>query len=93
MSPSFCVHVQYLFVYFQVRELHQGVLGKLQQLHPLLLTHGTVGDGHGRIRMEVEREAARRKTLGLQLKSLLDSQLEVSITHHTPFLLYKILIS
>lgn len=72
----------YLSVYFQVRELHQGVLGKLQQLHPRLLTQGTAGEGYRRIRMEVEREAARRKTLGSQLKSLLDSQLEVCITHH-----------
>lgn len=79
MSPSCCVHVQYLSVYFQVRELHQGVLGRL--LHPDLLTQGAVGEGYTRIKMEVEREAARRQTLGSQLKSLLDSQLEVSITH------------
>lgn len=68
-------------MYFQVRELHQGVLGKLRQLHPRFLTEGTVGEGYGRIKMAVEREAARRKTLGSQLKSLLDSQLEVCITH------------
>lgn len=81
MSPLCCVHVQYLSVYFQVRELHQGVLGKLQQLHPYLLTQGAVGEGYTRIKMEVEREAARRQTMGSQLKSLLDSQLEVSTTH------------
>lgn len=65
-------------VYLQVRELYQGALGKLQQLHPFLVTQGTLGEGGGRIRMEVEREAVHRRTLGSQLKSLLDSQLEVT---------------
>lgn len=78
-------HLRVAFVYFQVRELYQGVLGKLPQLHPRLVAQGTVGEGYRRIKMEVEREAERRKTLGSQLKSLLESQLEVRTTHTTPF--------
>lgn len=67
-------------MYLQVRELYKGALGKLQQLHPFLVMQGTLGEGDGRIRMEVEKEAARRKNLGSQLKSLLDRQLEVTFS-------------
>lgn len=67
-------------VYLQVRGLYKGALGKLQQLHPFLVMQGTLGEGDGRIRMEVEKEAVRRKNLGSQLKSLLDKQLEVTFS-------------
>lgn len=70
--------VVFAHVYLQVRELYKGALGKLQQLHPFLVMQGTLGEGDGRIRMEVEKEAVRRKNLGSQLKSLLDRQLEVT---------------
>lgn len=68
----------FLHVHLQVRELYKGALGKLQQLHPFLVLQGTLGEGDGRIRIEVEKEAVRRKNLGSQLKSLLDRQLEVT---------------
>lgn len=67
-------------MYLQVQELYKGALGKLQQLHPFLVMQGTLGEGDGRIRMEVEKEAVRRKNLGSQLKSLLDRQLEVTFS-------------
>lgn len=72
--------VVFAHVYLQVRELYQSALGKLQQLNPFLVMQGTLGEGDGRIRMEVEKEAVRRKNLGSQLKSLLDRQLEVTFS-------------
>lgn len=73
----------YVSVCIQVKELYQGVLGKLQLLHPCLITEERTGEGYERMRMEVEREAVRRKTLASQLKTQLDSQLEVYITLHS----------
>ncbi|GLD57322.1 uncharacterized protein AKAME5_000956100 [Lates japonicus] len=61
----------------EVKELYQGVLGKLQLLHPRLITEERMGEGYERMRREVEREVVRRKTLASQLRTLLDSQLQV----------------
>ncbi|XP_041654014.1 uncharacterized protein LOC121516688 [Cheilinus undulatus] len=61
----------------EVRELYQGVLGKLQLLYPHFETEERMGEGHERIRREVEREVVRRKTLASQLTTLIDSQLQV----------------
>ncbi|XP_062417626.1 uncharacterized protein LOC119229096 [Pungitius pungitius] len=61
----------------EVKELYQGVLGKLQLLHPCLITEERIGEGYERMRREVEKEVVRRKTLALQLRTLLDSQLQV----------------
>lgn len=61
----------------QVKGLHQGVLGKLQPLHPCLIAEDGMGRGHDRIRMEVQREVERRRNLATQLRNLLESQLEV----------------
>ncbi|CAK6968135.1 uncharacterized protein si:dkey-103g5.4 isoform X2 [Scomber scombrus] len=76
----------------EVKELYQGVLGKLQLLHPRLITEERMGEGYERIRRDVEREVVRRKSLASQLRTLLDSQLQVHIalhdclciSHHTP---------
>lgn len=73
----------YVSVCLQVKELYQGVLGKLQLLHPRLITEERMGEGYERMRREVEREVVRRKTLGSQLRTLLDSQLQVYITLHS----------
>ncbi|XP_040929476.2 uncharacterized protein si:dkey-103g5.4 isoform X2 [Betta splendens] len=61
----------------EVKELYQGVLGKLQLLHPCLIAEERVGERNERMRREVEREAFRRKTLASQLRTLLDRQLQV----------------
>ncbi|XP_063763473.1 uncharacterized protein LOC134880460 [Eleginops maclovinus] len=61
----------------EVKQLYQGVLGKLQVLHPRLITEESIGEGYERMRREVEREVLRRKTLASQLRTLLDSQLQV----------------
>ncbi|XP_030261233.1 uncharacterized protein LOC115574093 isoform X5 [Sparus aurata] len=61
----------------EVKELYQGVLGKLQLLHPRLISEERMGESYERMRREVEREVVRRKTLASQLRTLLDSQLEV----------------
>lgn len=70
-------------VCIQVKELYQGVLGKLQLLHPRLITEERMGEGYERVKREVEREVVRRKTLASQLRTLLDSQLQVFITLHS----------
>lgn len=62
-----------------MKELYQGVMEKLQILHPRLITEERVGEGYERMRRELEREVVRRKTLALQLSTLLDSQLQVYI--------------
>ncbi|XP_042270426.1 uncharacterized protein si:dkey-103g5.4 [Thunnus maccoyii] len=61
----------------EVKQLYQGVLGKLQLLHPRLITEERMGEGYERMRREVEREVVRRKSLASQLRTLLDSQLQV----------------
>ncbi|KAM7413322.1 hypothetical protein PAMA_020625 [Pampus argenteus] len=61
----------------EVKELYQGVLGKLQLLHPRLITEERMGEGYERTRREVEKEVVRRKSLASQLRTLLDSQLQV----------------
>lgn len=73
----------YVFVCIQVKELYQGVLGKLQLLHPRSITEERTGEGYERMRMELEREVVRRKSLASQLKTLLDSQLEVYVSLHS----------
>ncbi|KAM7399476.1 hypothetical protein PAMP_018747 [Pampus punctatissimus] len=57
----------------EVKELYQGVLGKLQLLHPRLITEERMGEGYERMRREVEKEVVRRKSLASQLRTLLDS--------------------
>ncbi|CAJ1065477.1 uncharacterized protein si:dkey-103g5.4 isoform X1 [Xyrichtys novacula] len=61
----------------EVKELYQGVLGKLQVLHPRMITEERMGESNDSMRREVEREVVRRKTLASQLVTLLDSQLQV----------------
>ncbi|KAK9520852.1 hypothetical protein VZT92_020711 [Zoarces viviparus] len=61
----------------EVKELYQGVLGKLQLLQPRLTTEERMGGDYERMRREVEKEVVRRKTLASQLRTLLDSQLQV----------------
>ncbi|CAG6003331.1 unnamed protein product [Menidia menidia] len=61
----------------EVKELYQGVLGKLKLLHPRMIPEERVGDGYERIRREMEREVARRKTLASQMRTLLESQLQL----------------
>lgn len=68
-----------------MKELYQGVLGKLQLLHPRLISEERMGESYERMRREVEREVVRRKTLASQLRTLLDSQLEVDIKFLTMF--------
>lgn len=68
----------------QVKELHQGVLGKLQPLHPCLIAEERMGHGHDRVRMEVQGEVERRQNLATQLRNLLGSQLEVGTDTHQP---------
>ena len=75
----YCVFI-YVSVCLQVKELYQGVLGKLQLLHPCLITEERMGEGYERMRREVEREVVRRKALASQLRTLLDSQLQVYFT-------------
>lgn len=77
--------IQYVSVCIQVKELYQGVLGKLQLLHPRLISEERMGESYERMRREVEREVVRRKTLASQLRTLLDSQLEVDIKFLTMF--------
>ncbi|XP_024910791.1 uncharacterized protein si:dkey-103g5.4 isoform X2 [Cynoglossus semilaevis] len=61
----------------EVKELYQGVLGKLQPLHRCLYTEERQGEEGERIRRDVEREVVRRKTLASQLRTLLDSQIQI----------------
>lgn len=81
---------QYVSVCIQVKELYQGVLGKLQLLHPRLITEERMGESYERMRREVEREVVRRKTLASQLRTLLGSQLEVDIKFLMVFFHYHI---
>nr|XP_013765910.1 PREDICTED: uncharacterized protein LOC102208545 [Pundamilia nyererei] len=61
----------------EVKELYQGVLGKLQILHPHMIAEEKPGEGYAMLRREIEREVVRRKSLASQLRTLLDSQLKV----------------
>ncbi|KAF7667131.1 hypothetical protein LDENG_00077930, partial [Lucifuga dentata] len=61
----------------EVKDLYQGVLGKLQLLRPCLITEERTGEGYETLRKEVEKEVVRRKSLASQLRTLLDSQLQV----------------
>ncbi|XP_061576517.1 uncharacterized protein LOC133442524 [Cololabis saira] len=61
----------------EVKELYQGVLGKLHFLHPRMMSEERVGEGYERMMREMEREVVRRKSLASQLRTLLDSQLQV----------------
>ncbi|XP_028321414.1 uncharacterized protein LOC114474973 [Gouania willdenowi] len=60
----------------EVKELYQGVLGKLQLLHPQLLTEEKVAEGYEMLRREIDQEVVQRKSLGSQLRALLDGQLQ-----------------
>lgn len=73
---AFCVHIDSICC-VQVKELYQGVLGKLRLLHPRLITEERTGEGYEMLRKEVEKEVVRRKSLASQLRTLLDSQLQV----------------
>lgn len=77
-------------VYVQVKELYQGVLEKLQVLHPCLITEEKMGEDYERMRREVEREVVRRKTLGSQLRTLLDTQLQVYMLFLSEYLLLSL---
>ncbi|KAJ3590432.1 hypothetical protein NHX12_008383 [Muraenolepis orangiensis] len=61
----------------EVKDLYQGVLEKLSLLRPHLAAEERGPEGHERLRREVAREAARRQSMALQLRALLDSQLQV----------------
>lgn len=74
-------------VYLQVKELYQGVLEKVQLLQPFLITEEKMGEDYERMRREVEREVVRRKTLGSQLRTLLDTQLQVYMLFLSEYLL------
>eukprot|EP00066_Takifugu_rubripes_P017519 XP_011606785.1 PREDICTED: uncharacterized protein LOC101076355 [Takifugu rubripes] len=80
LQQSQSVTVQLGRLTAEVRELYKGALGKLQQLYPFLVMQGTLGEGDRRIRMEVEKEAVRRKDLGSQLKLLLDRHWSQKLT-------------
>ncbi|KAI4880393.1 hypothetical protein NFI96_018700, partial [Prochilodus magdalenae] len=59
----------------EVKQLYQGVLGKVQGLHP---SWGAVAGGKlEALERQVEQEMTRRKALGTQLAQLLDSQLQI----------------
>ncbi|XP_038154475.1 uncharacterized protein si:dkey-103g5.4 [Cyprinodon tularosa] len=61
----------------EVKEMCQGVLGKLQLLHPGMIAEDRVGEGYERMRKEVEKEVGRRKSLASHLQTLLENQLEI----------------
>ncbi|XP_047191720.1 uncharacterized protein si:dkey-103g5.4 isoform X2 [Scophthalmus maximus] len=77
LKQSLSVTMQLGQLTTEVKVLYQGVLGKLQLLHPRLITEERMGEGCERMRREVEREVVRRQTLASQLRTLLDSQLQV----------------
>lgn len=58
----------------QVKQLYQGVLGKLRELHP---GWGMFGGKTESLERQVEQEMVRRSALGIQLTQLLDSQLQI----------------
>lgn len=76
----------------QVKELYQGVLEKLQLLHPCLIAEERVGESYERVRREVEREVVRRKSLALQLRTLLERQLQVDLTFLLDFLKWSFVV-
>ncbi|XP_054650319.1 uncharacterized protein si:dkey-103g5.4 isoform X2 [Dunckerocampus dactyliophorus] len=61
----------------EVKELYQGVIDKLRLLHPRSLDEESTVDGHEKMRIEVEKEVVCRRSLAAQLRTLLDSQLQV----------------
>ncbi|XP_067362811.1 uncharacterized protein [Channa argus] len=77
LKQSLSVTMQLGELTTEVKELYQGVLGKLDLLNPRQITEEKVGDSYERMRMEVKREVVRRKSLASQLMTLLDSQLQV----------------
>ncbi|XP_067306926.1 uncharacterized protein si:dkey-103g5.4 isoform X3 [Pseudorasbora parva] len=58
----------------EVKQLYQGVLGKLRELHPCWRMFGGKTEG---LERQVEQEMVRRRALGNQLTQLLDSQLQI----------------
>ncbi|XP_050984608.1 uncharacterized protein si:dkey-103g5.4 isoform X2 [Labeo rohita] len=58
----------------EVKQLYQGVLGKLRGLHPGWRMFGGKTEG---LERQVEQEMVRRRALGNQLTQLLDSQLQI----------------
>ncbi|XP_036006035.1 uncharacterized protein si:dkey-103g5.4 [Fundulus heteroclitus] len=62
----------------EVKEMYQGVLGKLQLLHPPgMIAEERAGEAYERMRKEMEKEVGRRRSLASQLRTLLDNQMEV----------------
>nr|XP_057936579.1 uncharacterized protein LOC131134908 [Doryrhamphus excisus] len=61
----------------EVKELYQAVQDKLRLLHPRSLDEESTVDGHEKTRREVDKEVVRRRSLATQLRTLLDSQLQV----------------
>ncbi|KAK1786518.1 hypothetical protein P4O66_017646 [Electrophorus voltai] len=59
----------------EVKQLYQSVISKVQELRPAFGV--ATGSKTEDLERRVERETARRKTLGLQLTQLLDSQLQM----------------
>lgn len=57
-----------------MKQLYQGVLGKLRELHPGWRMFGGKIEG---LERQVEQEMLRRRALGNQLTQLLDSQLQI----------------
>lgn len=57
-----------------MKQLYQGVLGKLRELHPDWRKFGGKTEG---LERQVEQEMVRRRALGNQLTQLLDSQLQI----------------
>ncbi|XP_043114159.1 uncharacterized protein si:dkey-103g5.4 isoform X4 [Puntigrus tetrazona] len=58
----------------EVKQLYQGVLGKLRELHPGWRMFGGKTEG---LERQVEQEMVRRRALGSQMIQLLDSQLQI----------------
>lgn len=69
--------------------MYQGVLGKLQLLHPGMIAEERVGEGYERMRKEMEKEVGQRRALASQLRTLLDNQLEVLYKSHYAVLLHS----
>ncbi|CAB1347518.1 unnamed protein product, partial [Coregonus sp. 'balchen'] len=63
----------------EVKDLYQGVMGKLKglQLQSGWSAVGKTKEGYERLRRQVEQEVVRRRSLAQQLRHLLDSQLGV----------------
>ncbi|XP_057695565.1 uncharacterized protein si:dkey-103g5.4 isoform X2 [Corythoichthys intestinalis] len=61
----------------EVKELYQGVCEKLRLLHYFSVDEESTGDIHDKLRREVEKEVVRRRSLAANIRTLLQSQLQV----------------